>query len=225
MPSTYRQFCPVARACEIVAERWTPLILRELFCGSTRFNELRRGLPAISPSLLARRLRELELHGILDRTPDDAAARYRLTPAGEDLRPIIEALGNWGMKWIEQEYAGDELDPALLVWDMHRRVDVDALPEEQVVVQIDFRTPRTKRSRFWLIFDQPAVDVCFTDPGHEPSLYLIADLRALADVWMGQRTFSSALHDRSLVLDGPRDLCRRFPSWFHGSLFAERRAS
>lgn len=218
--STYRQFCPIARACEIVAQRWTPLLLRELLCGSTRFNELKRGLPQMSPSLLAQRLRELELHGIVVREVDGASVEYRLTPAGEDLRPIIEALGHWGQHWVERELTREEMDPALLVWDMHRRVAVAELPKERVVTRIDFRAVRGRQSRFWLIFDRPTVDVCFHDPGHEPELFVTADLRALVDVWMGARTFSSALSDRSMTIEGRRDLCRRFPSWFERSIFA-----
>ena len=154
-----------------------PLVLRELLCGSTRFNELRRGLPQLSPSLLSRRLRELEMHGIVTRLTDGASVEYRLTEAGEDLRPIIEALGHWGRRWLERELTREEMDPGLLVWDMHRRVVVDALPREKVIARIDFRAVRAKQSRFWLIFDAPTVDVCFNDPGPEPSLYVDADLR------------------------------------------------
>lgn len=218
--STYRQFCPVARACEVVSERWTPLLLRELMCGSTRYNELKRGLPHISPSLLAQRLRALELHGIITRETGSSGVEYRLTAAGEDLRPIIESLGFWGKKWLERELTKEEMDPALLVWDMHRRVAVDELPAERVVMRIDFRAVRAGHSRFWLIFDRPTVDVCFNDPGHEPDVYLNADLRALIDVWMGSRTFSSALSQRLMTVEGPRDLCRRFPKWFELSVFA-----
>jgi DNA-binding HxlR family transcriptional regulator len=217
--STYRQFCPIALASEIVTERWTPLVLRELFCGSTRFNQLKRGLPTISPSLLSRRLRELAEHGIVERIVDGASVEYRLTPAGEDLRPIIEALGHWGKKWVERDLTREEMDPALLVWDMHRRVVVSELPDRRVVTRIDFRGVRGK-SRFWLILDRPTVDVCFQDPGHEPDLFVAADLRALIDVWMGHRNFSSVLATRSLVLDGPRELCRGFPRWFEKSVFA-----
>lgn len=218
--STYRQFCPIALACEIVTERWTPLLLRELLCGSTRFNQLKRGLPTMSPSLLSRRLRELEEHGIVTRASDGASVEYRLTPAGEDLRPIIESLGHWGKKWVERDLTKEEMDPALLVWDMHRRVVVEELPDERVVTRIDFHGLRTRQSRYWMIFETPTVDVCFQDPGHEPDLYVSADIRALIDVWMGTRSFSSAFRDRSVTIDGPRELCRRFPSWFERSIFA-----
>ena len=219
--NTYRQFCPVARASEIVTERWTPLVLRELMCGSTRFNELRRGLPHLSPSLLARRLRDLEIDGIVTRAAEGSSVEYRLTAAGEDLRPIIEALGHWGKRWVEREFTREEMDPALLVWDMHRRVIADELPAERVVTRIDFRGGRGRQPRFWLIFDRPSADVCFHDPGYEPELYVTAELRALIDFWMGARTFQSALADRSITLEGPRDLCRRFPSWFERSIFSE----
>lgn len=219
--STYRQFCPVARACEIVTERWTPLLLRELLCGSTRFNQLKRGLPQISPSLLSRRLRELEAHGIVRRVTAGSAVEYALTPAGEDLRPIVESLGTWGQTWLEQELTQEEMDPALLVWDMHRRVSLAELPAGKVVAQIDFRgVARGKPSRFWFLFERPGVEVCYHDPGHEPDLYVSADLRGLINVWMGFRTFSSALSSGLITLEGPRDLCRGFPKWFELSVFA-----
>lgn len=218
--STYRQFCPVARAAEIVTERWTPLLLRELLCGSRRFNELRKGLPHMSPSLLARRLRELEMHGIVRRDTKGPAIEYRLTPAGEDLRPIIESLGLWGKTWLEKDLTQEEMDPALLVWDMHRRVALAEIPRERVVTRFEFRRVTGKHARFWLIFDHPTVDVCFSDPGHEPDLYVDADLRALIDVWMGVRTFASALSSRLMTIEGPRELCRRFPRWFQLSTFA-----
>jgi hypothetical protein len=156
----------------------------------------------------------------VERVADGASVEYRLTPAGEDLRPIVETLGQWGKRWLERELTSEKLDPALLVWDMHRRVVVEKLPRGRVVARFDFGAVRGKRSRFWMIFDQPMVDVCFTDPGHEPELYVTADVRALVDVWMGVRHFASALADRSMVLDGPRELCRRFPSWFGLSTFA-----
>lgn len=218
--STYRQFCPIALACEIVTERWTPLVLRELLCGSTRFNQLKRGLPAISPSLLSRRLRELEEHGIVERNVDGTSVEYHLTSAGEDLRPIIESLGHWGKKWVERDLVKEEMDPALLVWDMHRRVNVSALPDTRVVTRFDFHGARGRKSRFWMIFERPTVDVCFQDPGHEPDMFVDADVRAGIDFWMGRRSFASALADRSFVLDGPRHLCRAFPSWFDRSVFA-----
>lgn len=218
--SIYGQFCPIALAAEIVTERWTPLLLRELLLGSTRFNQLRRGLPTMSPSLLARRLKELEEHAIVTRHAGGGTVEYRLTPAGEALRPIIVALGHWGKQWIERDIRNDELDPSLLVWDMRRRVVVDALPEERVVTRIDFRGVKGRQARYWMIFDSPSVDVCFQDPGHEPDLYVDAEIRAMIDVWMGARSFSSILRDRSLVLDGPRELCRGFTSWFERSVFA-----
>jgi DNA-binding HxlR family transcriptional regulator len=222
---TYGQFCPVAKACEIVAERWTPLVLRELLCGSTRFSELQRGVPLMSRTLLAQRLRELEDAGVVASAPRarGRGREYRLTPAGEEVRSVIMGLGEWGQRWARRQIAPDDLDAELLAWDMHRRLNVDRLPAQRVVMRFDLRrVPRHQPGRrtWWLVLTRPEVDLCLKDPGFEVDLTLDADLAALTRVWMGDMPLQDALRAELIRPDGPRDLVRAFPSWFGLSLFA-----
>ena len=222
---SYGQFCPVAKACEIVAERWTPLVLRELLCGSTRFSELQRGVPLMSRTLLTQRLRELEEAGVVASVPRarGRGREYRLTPAGEEVRSLIMGLGEWGQRWARRQVAADDLDAELLAWDMHRRLNVDRLPARRVVVRFDLRgVPRHQpgRKTWWLVLTLPEVDLCLKDPGFEVDLTVDADLMALTRVWMGDMPLQDALRGGLIRLDGPRALVLAFPTWFGLSLFA-----
>lgn len=212
----YGQFCPVAKAAEIVAERWTPLILRELLCGSTHFSALRRGLPGISPTLLSSRLKFLEGEGVI-RSVDGA---YALTPAGQALWPVIEALGVWGRKWTRSELRPDELDAGLLMWDMQRRVKVQELPSGRVVVFFRFRGAPRRPSAGWLVLDRPQVDLCLRDPGFDVDLWVEADLEAFTRIWMGDLSFAQAQAEARLAMEGQEGLRRRFPEWMGLSMFA-----
>src|SRR5215831_13084556 len=161
----YGQFCPVAVACEIFAERWTPLILRELFAGAHRFTDIRRGLPLISRSLLAQRLREMESFGVVSSQPlaRGRGKEYRLTSAGEEFRDVVERLGEWGQRWSTSQFDLDNLDTSLLMWNVRRRIDVERLPEGRVVLRFDFTgMPARCRSQrtFWLVLERPEVDLC-----------------------------------------------------------------
>lgn len=220
--TVYRQFCPVAQASEIVAERWNPLVLRELLCGASRFNEIRRGVPAMSPSLLSSRLRDLEQAGVVERSPleEGQGSEYRLTAAGEELRPVIEQLGVWGQRWAPSRLDPENLDPEVLMWDVRRRIDTSELPADRVVVEIRFSDLSGPSSRFWLVLAPGEVDLCLKDPGHEVDLWLVAELRALTEVWLGDLAFESALRDGRIELQGPASLRRDFPSWLSLSLFA-----
>jgi DNA-binding HxlR family transcriptional regulator len=222
---SYGQFCPVAKACEIVAERWTPLVLRELLCGSTRFSELQRGVPLMSRTLLTQRLRELEDAGVVTSTPRarGRGREYRLTPAGEEARSLIVGLGEWGQRWARRQIGPDDLDAELLAWDMHRRLNLDRLPAQRVVVRFDLRgVPRHQlgRKTWWLVLDRPEVDLCLKDPGYEVDVTVDADLATLTRVWMGDMPLQDALHGGLIRPDGPRRLVQAFPSWFGLSLFA-----
>jgi DNA-binding HxlR family transcriptional regulator len=180
--SGYGQFCPVAKASEVLAERWTPLVVRELLCGSHRFNELQRGVPLMSRSLLVKRLRDLELAGVIERRPsgDGRGSEYHLTEAGEELRPIIMGLGAWGQRWARSDLSRADLDPRLLMWDMQRNIDTDALPSRRVVVRFRFTDAAPGLPRVtWLILDRDQVDVCYKDPGFEIDLVVAGRLRAL----------------------------------------------
>lgn len=221
----YGQFCPVAKAAEVFAERWTPLVLRELVCGSHRFSDLHRGVPLMSRSLLTQRLRQLEDAGIV-RSAAKAKGRgreYFLTPAGEELRPLIQGLGEWGQRWARSQVSADDLDPGLLMWDIHRRLNVDRLPSHRVVVLFDFRgVPKAWRAvrSFWLILQRPEVDLCLKDPGFQIDLIVDADLATLTKVWMGDVRLGEAMRSGLVRLEGRTAFVRAFPGWLALSGFA-----
>ena len=217
----YGQFCPIAKGAEVFAERWTPLILRELLDGSHRFGELRRGIPLISQSLLAQRLRSLERDGVIEarRTPGGRGSEYHLTPAGEALRPVVEALGGWGHRWTFEQLREEDFDPAVLMWFLHRMIDVDALPERRVVVRFEFREGRHRL--WWLILHRPSVDLCLRDEGFEVDLYVSTGARMLADTMLGRRDLREAIGARLIDVDGPRELVRELPRWIVPSPYAQ----
>ena len=221
----YGQFCPVAKAAEIVAERWTPLVLRELLCGSRRFADLHRGVPLMSRALLVQRLRQLEDAGIVRSAPKPRGRgrEYGLTPAGEELRPVIDGFGEWGQRWARSQLGRGDLDPGLLMWDIHRRVNVDRLPERRVVVRFDFRgVPRASRcpTTWWLILHRPEIDLCLKHPGFEVDLVVHADVAALTRVWMGDVRLGDAMRQGLIRLDGLPSVARVFPTWLALSSFA-----
>ena len=219
MGSPYHQFCPVSKAMELLDERWTMLVIRELVLGSERFNDLRRGLPRMSPTLLSRRLQQLERAGIVERRVDGNDVRYLLTEAGHELLPVVEAVGLWGVRWIGE--LGDvDLDPKLLIWEMHRCVDPDAIPSGRTVVQFRFPdAPRGQRD-FWIVLEQEEVDVCDFDPGFDVAVSVSSSLRTLTSVWRGDLGWSEALRSGSLEVQGPESMRRAVPSWFTLSAFA-----
>jgi DNA-binding HxlR family transcriptional regulator len=221
----YRQFCPVAVACEVFAQRWTPLILRELFSGGHTFNEIHRGLPLISRTLLSERLRQLEDAGVVECTnPRGAANReYRLTPAGTEFRSVIEGLGHWGQRWTVRVQRGN-LDAGLLMWNVRRRMAIDKLPDRRIVAHVKFNgVPRASHfgSNYWLIIERPHVELCTKDPGIEPDLAIEADLDAFAGAWIGDVAFSDALRDGRIRIRGPASLAKAFPSWLLFSHYAK----
>jgi len=223
---TYGQFCPVARAAELFAERWTPLVLRELLCGSTRFNELRRGLPLMSPSLLSTRLKTLQRHELITRHESDSGgAEYRLTEAGAALRPVIAQLGIWGQRWLRSRLDEDELDVGLLMWDLRRRIDLEALPDRQVVAGFTYPDAPRAMTRWWVVMDHDHVDLCLKDYGFDTDLEVTTDVRTMTRVWLGRLTFSEALRRRALRIEGPQELCRGFPGWLQLSTFADAAVS
>jgi DNA-binding HxlR family transcriptional regulator len=211
----YRQFCPVAKAAEIVAERWTPLVLRELLCGSTGFNQLRRGVPLMSPSLLSRRLRELEQAGIVSRTRRGARAwEYRLTPSGRELGPIVEQLGVWGKRWAQAYIEDHDLDAGLLMWDIHRNLHLDRLPLDRTVLEFQFAGAASGKRRWWLVIQNDAdVELCLLNPGFDVDLRVQTHLRTLTEIWLGDRELTRAIAEGAMKLEGPAKLVRAFPQW------------
>lgn len=224
MTAGFGQICPVAVACEVFAQRWTPIILREMFAGAQHFNEIHRGIPIISRALLAQRLRSLEAHGVIAREPlpQGRGYCYRLTEAGREFHPVIEGLGAWGQRWTVR-IERDNLDPGFLMWNVRRRIALDLLPPGRIVVHFKYggvpvrhRGPRL----FWLIFENMQADLCIKDPGFEVDLWVEADLAAMARVWLGDITFGHALRSGGVQLTGSRKLAQAFPTWLMLSHFA-----
>jgi len=206
MNKGYGQYCPLAQAIDIVGERWTPLVLRELLMGAKRFNEIRRGVPLMSPALLSKRLKDLERGGVIERTAikGDRIHEYRLTPTGEDLRPIIVGLAVWGLKWVENRLGREDLDAGVLMWEIRRRIDPAALPADRAVIRFVFSDAPSALRRWWLVIAAGETDLCQSDPGHEIDLYLDTDLRSMTEVWLGRVPLQRALDDGSIELIGER---------------------
>jgi DNA-binding HxlR family transcriptional regulator len=230
----YGQFCPVALGAEIFAQRWTPLILRELLLGgSRRFSELRRGLPRISRNLLVQRLAALEQAGIIERRrrSDGRGYDYYPTAAGEELRPVVQALGTWGYKWTAQELRPENVDAGLLMWFLRRRVQTDLLPDERFVTRFEFHG-QGKRSAwleeqqsFWLVLDKPEVELCLSDPGFEVGLIVRAEVSILTRVYLGHLSLVEALRNGSVELSGRHNLRNSFRYWLGISPFAPARTA
>jgi DNA-binding HxlR family transcriptional regulator len=216
----YKQYCPVARASEIVADRWTPLILRELILGSHRFNDIERGLPGISRSLLAARLRDLEDSGVVQRLPraHSTVAEYHLSEAGRDLKAVIEALGGWGVRWAFGDPRPEELDAGLLVWKIHQRIDRERLPDRRTVVEFDFTGPKGRR--VWLLLERREISVCVTPPGFDADLVVRADLAFFYRVWFGHVEYGAAIRCGGVVVEGLPALAKQLPRWLMWSPMA-----
>mgnify|MGYP001764206883 CR=1 FL=1 len=217
MDQGYGQFCTVARGAEVLCERWTPLVVRELLCGSKRFNDLHRGVPRMSTSLLAQRLRRLEEFGVVRRSASGKA--------GEELRPIVMALGHWGARWIGARLREDQLDAGLLMWDVRRSVNLAEFPADPVTIQFRFRDARQGEGIWWLVVENGAADLCRDDPGREPTLVVDSTVRALTEVWAGDRTPEDAIRSRELRVDGAPREARCLWRWLGASAFAGSRRS
>jgi DNA-binding HxlR family transcriptional regulator len=217
----YGQYCPVARATEILGDRWTLLIVRDLIYGARHFKSLERGLPGISTAMLANRLKRLQQNGIIEREEERGSQKvnYSLTPAGKALVNIMDALSEWGAMWIFGEPAESELDPVLLLWWMHSRVYRERLPKQRVVVEFDFW--ETRPARLWLVLTTEDVSVCQTHPGFEMDVLVSAELKSFFQVWLGKLAFKDALSSGKIQLDALPAYIRDFPNWFMLSPFAE----
>lgn len=213
----YGQFCPIAMGAEIFATKWTPLILRELILGSTRFAALHRGVPLISRSLLSQRLRELERAGLVKIAPQPSGrgAEYRLTESGEAMRPVVMALGDWANSWLEAEIPDHNLDPALLMWDIRRNVAPEAFPSsERTVVAFEIGgVPRNVR-HWWLLVERGTAELCQKWPGFEHDLDVSGHIRDLTNIWLGRLRLGQAVATGKLTLAGPRRHKDAFARWF-----------
>ena len=221
---SYGQFCPVAMAAEILCTRWTVVLLRELIAGSTRFNELRRGVPRMSPALLSQRLKELEAAGIVARVASSSEAgvlEYQLTASGKELRPLVEGFGMWGQRRIDVELSLQNLDVQLLMWDMRRNLNTTPMPRRRSVVQFLYpERPAAERS-WWLIIDPEAeIDLCSVDLGFDVDLYVSVDLRTMTAIWMGFDTVRAAVAGQRMMLTGDAKLASAMQTWLGLSPFA-----
>ena len=217
----YGQFCPVSMASEVLCSRWTTLVVRELLCGSTRFNDLRRGLPKMSPALLSKRLKELQQAGVIAalRRPN-GSVEYHLSEAGEELRPLIMGLGNWAQRWMESRLSLRNLDPSLLMWDMRRSLDISSLPERRCTIQFLYPELPTSQKSWWLVVEAGTVDLCNFDPGHDLDLMVQSSLRSMTAIWMGLATVREEAEKGVLTLEGDPSLARSIQQWLGLSAFA-----
>jgi DNA-binding HxlR family transcriptional regulator len=225
--ASYQQFCPVAMAAEILCTRWTVIVLREMFAGSTRFNELRRGVPRMSPALLSQRLRELETARIIARAAsatDPGVFEYQLTESGRELGPLVEAFGIWGQRRIESKLSLQHLDVDLLMWDMRRSLNTTPMPTRRSVVEFVYPELPAAQRRFWLIVDpETGVDLCKVDPGLDVDLYVSVDLRSMTAIWLGLDTVRAAVVGERMILTGSRQLAASMQAWLGLSPFAKER--
>ncbi len=210
--ASFGQFCPVSRALEVIGERWTLLIVRDLLHGVTRFNELARGLPHVSRGLLSKRLKALCDDGIVERVETADGVCYRATQAGEELRPLVYQLVSWGTRWTFDAPREDELDPVLLMWWMRRRVATDRLPEARQVVQFDFA--EVPGRSYWLVMERSDVSVCFDPPPFEVDVWVETSLATMFEVWSGKADFAAAIAAGRLAVRGLPWQERAFPGWF-----------
>jgi DNA-binding HxlR family transcriptional regulator len=217
----YQQFCPVAKASELLGDKWTILILREALMGAKRFNEFERGLGRISPTMLTKRLNELVINGLMIRKKitGQKGNEYFLTQAGKDVNPVIMQLGDWGMRWARGQMENSDLDVELLMLYLQRSIRTDKLAGDQTIIQFNF-TNLTKLGKWWLVVHRDEVDVCLEDPGKEVDVWFVTDLRTMVEVWMGDITYRKAIREKRLKLIGPVSLINNVTNWMANSVYA-----
>ena len=217
--TSYGQFCPVAKAMEVLDERWTLLIVREMLLGSRHYNELRRGVPKMSPALLSKRLRSLERVGVVRRDVVAGRTSYTLTQAGEELRPLVESLSSWGMRWIAD--LGDaDLDPHLLMWDIQRTIPLAEWPRQRTTLAVRLVDAAGKTSHWWIVASGDRIEICDFDPGYDVAATLSGELRTMVRVWRGEMPWPTALATGDLVVTGPAGALKDVPRWLGTSVFA-----
>ena len=218
MSSHDRQFSPVAMAAEVLESRWTLLIVRELCLGSKHFNDIRKGVPKMSPTLLSKRLKELEWHGILKRLESPMGSRksmYVLTQAGNELFDVINAIGSWGKRWIDMRHNLDSAKENLLIWDIRRNLNMEYFPINKSVLQINITDAPKKTSNWWFIFDgNERPDVGYLDPSLDVDLYIETSLSSLTKIWLGESTRSTENKAGTFQIEGSQKMIDTFESWF-----------
>ena len=217
----YGQFCPIAKASEVLGERWTNLVLRELGAGSETFNDLRKGLPLMSPTVLSKRLKSLEKADVIERNSNNGNVRYHLTTAGDELVKIIWQLGTWGQRWARSDLSKDDLDPSMLVWDIHRTMNARFFKSERTVIEFEFTDYTSKLRRWWLVISKGEVDVCMKDQGYDVDLKISSDLKTLTAVWMGHISITKAVRDKDIMVTGSSHLKKNIAIWLGTNYYAD----
>lgn len=215
MPNkSYGQYCPLSLAAEVLCERWTLLVISRVIDGCTRFNEIHRGVPKISATLLSQRLAQLEHAGLIVRRPLETGRgySYELTAAGSDLEPIIMSLAVWGQRWA-RDMENDDLDPAFLAWSMHTRLNIGAMPPGRTVLEFVFSGTHKGLSRFWLVVEDGNVDMCLKHPGYDSDVTVRAPIRCFVEAWRGFRDLRREIAAGHIVVEGPADNCKALPNW------------
>lgn len=210
----YGQYCPLALAAEVLCERWTLLVISRIIDGCTRFNEIHRGVPKISATLLSQRLAQLEHAGLIIRKPLETGRghSYELTDAGRDLDPIIMSLAVWGQRW-SRDMETEDLDPAFLAWSMHTRINTDAMPPGRTVMEFEFTGTHQGFSRFWLVIIDGHVDMCLKHPGYDADLVIRAEIRRFVETWRGFHNLNSEIAAGRIRVEGLPEQCRALPGW------------
>ena len=212
----YGLFCPISKACEVLEPRWTLLVLVEMYCGASRFNDIKRGLPGMSPTLLSKRLKDMQESGLVQREaiPGSNNVTYNLTEAAWDLKPIALAIGKWSEKHVESEVKADDLDAKLLMWSLRRSLDTSVFEAVRTVVQFIFPDASAEERNFWLISrDGSDVELCMSDPGFEVDLFVTTDLKCLTNIFMGHQKLDSAIAKDEVNLIGNRGLSTSINRW------------
>lgn len=217
----YGQFCPIAKASEITGERWTNLLIRELGAGSNTFNDLRKGLPLMSPSLLSTRLKSLVQSGIVERLEESVGIRYRLTESGRELQQVVLQLGNWGQRWARSDLSHGDLDPSLLMWDIHRSIDVGYFHKDRTTLMFEFTDYTSKLRRWWMVVKDKEVDICLKDPGYKVDLEIVSDVKTLTAYWMGEISMTQALREKRIQLSGDSGLKHAIRKWMGRNYFSD----
>lgn len=217
--TSYGQFCPVAKAMEVLDERWTLLIVREMLLGSRHYNDLRRGVPKMSPALLSKRLRSLERVGVVRREAAGGHTSYTLTQAGEELRPLVESLSSWGMRWIG-DLGDEDLDPHLLMWDMQRTMPLAEWPRSRTTLAVRLVDGAGTATHWWIVASGDRLEICDFDPGYDVSATLAGDLRTMVRVWRGELSWETAMRRGDLTVTGPAEARQSVPRWVGTSVFA-----
>jgi DNA-binding HxlR family transcriptional regulator len=211
----YGSYCPIAKAAEILTERWTLLVIRDLLLGARHFNDLRLSIPLVPPATLSKRLKALQDAGVIERVASTGRGswEYRLTEAGEELKPFLDLAGAWGQRWVRSQLLRQELHPGTLMWDIHRFIKAECLPAKQTVIYFEFADLR-RMKRWWLVIEQGEVDVCLDDPGRDVDLSVYTDLRTLTEIFMGDLPLMLAKSSDRITLVGSSELTNSMPRWF-----------